>query len=172
MPTQTPPDHILAATPGLWSQAGQAHWVPVQGQSMQPFLQPGDEVWVAPGLTGVRRGDVVVLATPAGLLVHRLLRAEPWSQPQRLWTQGDSNRRPDAAASAVSCLGRVLAVRRGSSTVALDTPGWRASNRLIAFGLVAVNTLASMPGPWAPLGGLAAGAGWRLLRAFCRVAGR
>ena len=122
MPASPPPTHILNAAPSLWSQAGQAHWVPVQGQSMQPFLQPGDTVWVMPSPVTLRRGDVVVVQTTAGLLVHRLLRAEPWSRPQRLWTHGDNNRFPDPPARAENLLGRVITIRRRPGTLALDTP--------------------------------------------------
>ena len=139
---------------------------------MQPFLQPGDEAWVAPSPPEVRRGDVVVLRTAAGLLVHRLLRAEPWSQPERLWTQGDSNRLPDPPASAENLVGRVLTVRRRGGSLALDTPRWRASGWLIASGMLALNNLARQARPWGAPGRLAAGAGWRLLRLFCIVACR
>jgi|SRR5579859_5942840 len=172
MPTKSPPAHILAAAPSLWSAAGQGHWVPVQGPSMLPFLRPGDEVWLAPGPARLRRGDVVVLRTGTGLLVHRLLRAEPWSQPQRLWTHGDNNRQPDPAASAENLLGRVLTVRRRSKSLALDTPRWRALGWLIACGLVAVNRLTKLAKMWGPPGQLAAGSAWRLVRAFCIVACR
>ncbi len=167
--TDLPPAHILAAAPGLWSQAGQAHWVTVQGQSMQPFLRDGDEVWVAPNPAGLRRGEVVVLRPAGGLLVHRLLRAEPWPHPQRLWTQGDSNRLPDPPISSDSLLGRVVATRRRGRTTIIDTTRWRATGWLIAWGLIAVNKLDAGPG-W--LGGpsrLAGGAGRRALRLFYAV---
>jgi signal peptidase I len=172
MPTEPPPPHILAAAPGLWSEAGQGHWVPVQGPSMLPFLQPGDEMWVAPRPAKLRRGDVVVLMTPSGLLVHRLLRAEPWSQPQQLWTHGDNNRLPDPAASAEDLLGRVLTVRRRGRVLALDTPRWRACGWSIAIGLLVLNGLTTLAGSWGAPGRLAAGGCWRLLRVFRTVAGR
>jgi len=172
MTTEPPPAHILAAAPGLWSAAGQGHWVPVQGPSMLPFLQPGDDVWLAPAPAKLRRGDVLVLATPAGLVVHRLLRADSWAQPQRLWTQGDNNRLPDPPARAPALLGRVLAVRRGGDTLALDTPNWRARGALIALGLLALNGLTTLARPWGRPGWLAAGAGWRVLRLVRLVAGR
>src|SRR4051812_46708841 len=98
MSTNPPPAHVLNAVTRLWSQAGQSHWVAVQAQSMLPFLRPGNEVQVVAAPLPLRRGDLVVVRTASGLLVHRLLRAEPWSQPRRLWTQGDNNRQPDPPA--------------------------------------------------------------------------
>jgi len=172
MPTNLPPAHILKAATRLWSQAGQAHWVAVQGQSMHPFLHAGDEVMVTPGPAELRRGDVVVLKIPTGLMVHRLLRAEPWLQPQRLLTQGDNNRRPDPPSGADDLLGPVRAVRRPRGTLALDTPRWRVSGWLIASALAAVNGLDAWSGSWRVLGRLAAGAGWRLVRLFCLIACR
>ena len=172
MPTTLPPAHVLKGAARLWSQAGQAHWVAVEGQSMQPFLHPGDEVWVAPGPAELRRGDLVVLKTTTGLMVHRLLRAEPWLDAQRLWTQGDNNRRPDPPAGADDLLGPVLAVRRARGTLALDTPRWRVSGWLVASALAAVIGLRAWSGPWRFLGRLAAGVGWRLVRLFCLIACR
>jgi len=48
VPPDSIPAKVVEAAPRLWSQAGQAYWVPVTGGSMLPFLRPGDEVQVSP----------------------------------------------------------------------------------------------------------------------------
>ena len=166
MPAQPPtPADMVEAAASLWSRAGQQHWVPVAGNSMLPWLRPGDQLLVDHTAGPLRRGDVVVLRQGGGLLAHRLLRAEPWTRPQRLWTQGDHNRQPDAPVETGMLLGRAVAIQHGGRTVRLDGPRWRAVNWLVAVSLLGFDQLVQ-PGRLAWPRRALGRAGRRLLSGF------
>jgi len=70
----------------------------VQGQSMSPNLADGDTVVVAPAKAAdLRRGDVVLLRNPDGLLVHRVLTSD--STSGRFAVESDTGHSPDAPAT-------------------------------------------------------------------------
>ncbi|NJK80109.1 MAG: hypothetical protein HC914_09510 [Chloroflexaceae bacterium] len=74
-------------------QQGQSLVVRVQGNSMLPLLRPGDVVRVEPvSINGIRSGDVLLVAYPHTLLMHRLIAhtAHGWQ------TKGDNRSLPDA----------------------------------------------------------------------------
>jgi len=170
VPPDSIPAKVIEAAPRLWSQAGQAYWVPVTGGSMLPFLRPGDEVQVNPLPARLRRGDLVLLRGQGGLVVHRVL----WSRLQpgvaQVMTQGDHNRQPDAVTSADNLLGRVRALRRAGRTLAVDNRRWTAVGWLIASALLLLNHLSANTGHLAFVCRTLAGAGRRLLAVFRAVA--
>ncbi|NJL35113.1 MAG: hypothetical protein HC893_16245 [Chloroflexaceae bacterium] len=105
-------------------QQGQSLVVRVQGNSMLPLLRPGDVVRVEPvSINGIRSGDVLLVAYPHTLLMHRLIAhtAHGWQ------TKGDNRSLPDAPVPAPAIVGRVVAVQRQSHWHPLATPAtWRA----------------------------------------------
>jgi len=86
----------------------------VDGNSMRPLIRLGDRVEVvACKFSELRLGDVVMVASPNGLLIHRLLLVVPGSG--LLVTKGDALARLDPLISPDLLLGRVCSVQRESS---------------------------------------------------------
>ncbi len=107
----------LAAAATVWTVCGYRA-VYVGGGSMAPALVKGDFVVVRRGSSGVRQGDVVLVAKqgwPAGVL-HRVVAV---NTDDTLVLRGDANpiadrdpARPDAVMGVVACViptGRTLA---------------------------------------------------------------
>lgn len=87
----------------------------VQGASMRPLLEEGDEVWVEPiGPDGPRPGDVVAYRQGGKVVAHVLHFAIGRGPRQRLFLKGIANRRGDWPIGQERILGRVSTVlRRG-----------------------------------------------------------
>ncbi len=128
-PSPTPA--TLAAALAVWQHSGLRHQIPVQGSSMEPLLRHGDVVEVAHRPGPLRRGDVIVFKLGDSVVVHRLLRQDRGRT--RYLTRGDNRLDADPPVAAADVVGRVVAVRRGSRTVRLDTAFWRAAGSLIAW---------------------------------------
>ncbi len=85
----------------------------VQGRSMWPTLQPGDEIIVEPiSRDAIQRGDWIVLRAYNGLLVHRML---GFTKDGDLLTKGDGHRAPDPPWPLDAIVGRVCAVNRNGN---------------------------------------------------------
>ena len=85
----------------------------VNGQSMQPNLQDGDDVVVAPAsVAQLRRGDVVLARGEEQLKVHRVERID--AANGQVITRGDSGQENDEPTDHV--LGRVVAAERNGET--------------------------------------------------------
>jgi len=81
-------------------QRGYAVRFQVNGQSMQPNLNDGDTVVVAPeAVAELRRGDVVLARNAEGLRVHRVTRRN--SNSSNVTLQSDTGHAPDAPARHV-----------------------------------------------------------------------
>jgi len=82
----------------------------VRGRSMLPFIPSGAELVVGPCPAGeLARGDVAVVRTGAGVLVHRVDSAGADS----ITTQGDARVRADGPFPVAAVLGRVERVALG-----------------------------------------------------------
>ena len=83
--------------------------IPVTGTSMVPTLRPGDRCWVRLGpLERCRVGEIVVVHSPRGWVVHRVVgRWGRW-----LVTRGDARVRPDGCVSVDALVGVVVAIER------------------------------------------------------------
>lgn len=104
----------------LWSQTGEAHYLPVTGGSMHPMLRDGDLVLVEPS-NNVKVGDVVVFRHKDELITHRIL----WIKTNidgecTLRTKGDHVLSMDAPILDSELVGGV-AIRRGSRQIYLGT---------------------------------------------------
>lgn len=103
-------------------------WIPVQGASMSPFLQPGDEVgvrWLEPAAE-LRPGDIVIAREPdSGWLVHRVI--------GRWRLKGDSSFAFDSLTRS-QIWGKVIEVRSrgGARPLCADETDSRL-DRLIAY---------------------------------------
>ena len=117
----------------LWQQAGEQHWLPVQGASMLPLLHEGDEIQISHDLSAVRQGDILVFQKPDGLVAHRVVRIlkhTPGAYPYL--TKGDNCTHFDTPLKDEALLGRVTAIRRNGKVRDLSAPAWRIWNGLLA----------------------------------------
>jgi len=95
----------------------------VQGSSMQPNLQDGDDIRIARASAGeLRPGDVAFVETANGLRVHRVKQVTPES----ITTQGDTGLESDPHAPKI--LGRATSFSRDGWEYPLNT--WR--NRVLS----------------------------------------
>jgi hypothetical protein len=99
---------------------------------MLPLLREGDQVLVAHGHAGVRRGDVVVFRREGQMVAHRVLRVVDGETGPTFVTKGDNAPDLDPPLGADEIVGRVLAIRRGEWQMSLNTPAWRVLGLLIA----------------------------------------
>jgi signal peptidase I len=106
----------------------------VNGDSMAPFLQPGDSVLVAavaPAL--IERGDLILLRRAGEVVTHRVV-----AKSRDSWrTKGDNRHQLDPAIGCQEILGRVVAIERGSEIVPLRKGRRRTTKRVMGLiGLV------------------------------------
>jgi signal peptidase I len=91
----------------LLAREGSA-WVRAASCSMQPLIQPGDELLLSPLHSGAARPGMIVAYQRDGILiVHRLLQA----MSEALVTRGDALPTADAPVSARALVARVVAIR-------------------------------------------------------------
>jgi signal peptidase I len=136
-PGDVPADHraadTLKAVAELLSQTGEAHYIPLRGNSMLPLLRNGDQVLVTSGVDGIRTGDIVVFQRDREWIAHRVLRVERDGIDRvRLRTKGDHVMRLDTPLNVDSLVGKVLVARRNGQQMRLDTRSWRCFGRFIA----------------------------------------
>jgi len=103
------------------------------GRSMQPTIRDGEAITVAPvSLCEVRRGDILLYSTCAGLKAHRVVKTGISEEAGAYFiTRGDSSVETDAPVGAARVLGRVVSVERDGRTISLA--GRRAFIRQSVF---------------------------------------
>ena len=106
----------MSASPGFTAVCADLlrSGVPVRftasGHSMHPAIRDGETLCVEPYAPGrLRPGQVVLVLTPGGPLVHRLQRR---LRDGRLLLRGDALVNADAPCAPAACLGRVATVER------------------------------------------------------------
>jgi len=82
---------------------GRALRLVTQGHSMWPRLRDGQLVVVEPLVGPPRVGDVVLIATPSRLILHRVIR----SDARAIITKGDAAPRDDGPIPRAAILGRL-----------------------------------------------------------------
>ena len=127
-------DPVLDAVLNMWTQAGEKHYIPITGRSMFPLIRNGDQVLVAHGCAGIRRGDVIVFRHDGKLIAHRVVRISKNEAGHTFLTKGDNVLQFDPPLRANEIVGRVLAIKRGEQQMSLDTTIWRITGLLIAIG--------------------------------------
>ncbi|MCB9729902.1 MAG: S26 family signal peptidase [Deltaproteobacteria bacterium] len=111
------------------------------GYSMWPLIRPGRRVQVRPcGPRPLRRGDVVLIATPTDPVLHRVLAV----RADAILTKGDAVRHDDGWVPRRDVLGR-LDRRPWDGAVARASPGLA---RPLAIALVVWRTIFDRP--WGP----------------------
>ncbi|MCF6155444.1 MAG: signal peptidase I [Candidatus Brocadia sp.] len=133
---KTMQDAVLGAMLNVWCQTKEQHSISITGRSMFPLIREGDQVLVAHGCTGMRRGDVIVFRRRGTLIAHRVLSILRNDAGPIFVTKGDNVPQFDPPLSNNEIVGRVLAVKRGNRCMPLDTSAWR-----ILGWFIAVSTL-------------------------------
>lgn len=107
-------------------QTAQCHFG-VQGQSMAPTLQPGDEVIVErTSLEALHPGDLVLLRNGDQPLLHRFLGVRRRGGQRWLLTGGDQNRHLDPLWPEGALWGRAVAAHREDQSLPLPAGQWQA----------------------------------------------
>lgn len=116
------PSSIVA---NLYMQAlrqGQALWFTVASGSMRPLLAVGDDIYIEPACAHhLCIGDIAAFETPQGLMVHRIVQRRQQKTTIRLLQMADIDLYPGWIAEP-DVIGRVVAIRRGATTVNLRHP--------------------------------------------------
>jgi len=100
-----------------------------QGHSMWPRLRDGDVVVVEPLLGPPRVGDVVLIATPSRLILHRVIR----SDAHAIITKGDAAPRDDGPIPRDAILGRLGPRWDDSLCAAISRRSGRVGARALAL---------------------------------------
>ena len=99
----------------------------VDGASMQPNLNAGDDIIVAPAQPSeLHRGDVAVVQNLDGIRVHRVVRTA--STAEELLLRSDTSHESDPPASQV--FGKVISRRSGSRDESFQSPATSVVHRL------------------------------------------
>lgn len=133
---KTMQDAVLGAVLNVWGQTKEQHYISINGRSMFPLIREGDQVLVAHGCTGMRRGDVIVFRLRGTLIAHRVLNIFESDVGPIFVTKGDNVSQFDPPLSDNEIVGRILAVKRGNRCMPLDTVIWK-----ILGWFIAVSTL-------------------------------
>ena len=120
----------LAVAMQIWGERGERVRCELEGDCMVPQLRPGDELEIRLGGAEPHLGDVVMVATPRGRLVQRIVcmkreagRCMVLLKPDRRWEFHPWT-------PAADLLGAVISVRRGGRMRRLDT--WPARCAAVA----------------------------------------
>jgi signal peptidase I len=110
------------------------------GQSMIPFLRPGEKVQLTPiGIAQIVRGDLVAFQKQDYLVIHRVHDIILCDGSINLVTKGDSNLNPDEHIDEVKYLAKVTAIFRRNQ--------WRelTSNSIHSRAVLFFGKLYSLP---------------------------
>ncbi|MEM7114738.1 MAG: radical SAM protein [Chloroflexota bacterium] len=100
--------------------------VSFHGRSMEPFLQDGDELKIAPvAWEAIRLGDIVTFALEDKFPTLRVVE----KRGNKMWLIGDNWPRRKFVAWREHLLGKVIARIRDGKTLTSDTATWRNNNR-------------------------------------------
>ena len=130
------PQEILDTAITLWRHSADRHSLPIEGNSMLPLIRDGDCVAIESGVDQVRRGQIIVFLQGDGLVAHRFLSKVPGKGKMMFLTKGDNISRLDPMVPEEEVVGRVVAIRRGSKIMSLDTLAWQVAGLAIATVLL------------------------------------
>ncbi len=118
----------VAAAIRAWRRSGGPLLIAVNGRSMEPLLRPGDLIAIEPAqLPSLKPGAIVVVQDGAGLLTHRLIRAE--GATLLLW--GDGLPGPDPPLAAAGLVGVAIARERSGRRLQLTGRLWSSLGSML-----------------------------------------
>ncbi|HEY2460910.1 MAG TPA: signal peptidase I [Candidatus Acidoferrum sp.] len=122
----------------------------VRGNSMLPWLRPGDIVVVKRAeLNSVERGDVVLFRAENRTIVHRIVATHGSQESAKLFVKGDACADADGFIASRHLLGRMVRLYRGGRRIDFQSPRRMAFAKLIAL-------LSLYSNAWLPLARFAA----------------
>lgn len=108
-------------------------WLSVNGDSMTPLLQQGDQVLVEFNPEHLRLGEIVLVQRKTELVTHRLLEISYSSDGESAFlTKGDNRVNTDPVINKAHLIGKVIAVKRNSRELWLNTRTWQIINWLLS----------------------------------------
>ncbi len=130
--TETEPaaEACLAVALQIWGERGEHVTCELEGDCMTPRLQPGDELEIRLGAHVPHLGDIVMVATPRGRLVQRIVRMTHRNGRRMVLLKPDRRWEFHPWTPADDLLGTVTGVRRNGRIRRLDT--WPARCAAVA----------------------------------------
>lgn len=101
----------------------------VSGNSMAPFLKPGDRIEVHTAAAySLKQGDVVMLKREKDCVTHRIVHLKP----PYIKLKGDNIRNFDPPFQPEDLLGVVRRIEKNGKSITISSPAWERKNRRIA----------------------------------------
>ncbi len=123
-------DEVARAALAAWARAGSTITLPVEGDSMWPLLQAGDQVVIAPGRAPLRMGQPLAYRSAGRVVIHRLLRQQ---DADVLIVGGDNRPHADPPVSCEAVIGPAVAVRTPAGAFSLESGRARWLGRGLAL---------------------------------------
>lgn len=107
---------------GLLAEGADCVSIPVSGDSMRPFLRPGDTAFLVLPERTVRKGDVLLYCRPNGqYILHRVVKI---GKDGTLWMMGDAQRSPEPMRPGYRIRARVTYILRGGKKIRKNSLFW------------------------------------------------
>jgi signal peptidase I len=120
-------------------KAGKNTWLVVNGESMIPFLKPGDKVLAEScAFSQLKKGDIILFSLEDTFFTHRIIRMKE----DALQTKGDHILIADPWIKTRQIAGKIVRVDKGTYFWDLRETKWRLLNNLIGWlhqGAVIIN---------------------------------
>lgn len=109
-------------------KAGKNTWLVVSGESMIPFLKPGDKVLAEScAFSQLKKGDIILFSHEDSFFTHRIIRMKE----DALQTKGDHIPIADPWIKMRQIAGKIVKVDKGTYIWDLRERKWRLLNNLI-----------------------------------------
>lgn len=109
---------------------GEQVWIPVVGNSMEPFLKEKDEVLLQEATgAGIHVGDVVLARWSQRYVLHRVIR----KKADLLWLVGDNNLVQIEKVAATDLIARMSEARRAGRLLSASRPLQRSLGLLWCY---------------------------------------
>ena len=104
------------------------------GQSMSPFIKPGDVLEVRPAsFKDILSGDIAVFECGSSLCAHRLISKRSTKEGLILLTKSDHSFTADPPVKYESLLGKVALIQKKTKVLNLESFFWKLINRTLGI---------------------------------------
>ncbi len=127
------PERLAGPVLELLTEAGRRPRIRMRGQSMRPFIEPGDELVIEPGPESFRLGDVVLYRHDGRSIVHRVVGWRRSGLERLVVVKGDRALGFDPPIAEERIFGRVVERLDATGSTDYRSSSWRILNRLAAL---------------------------------------
>jgi len=112
MGNQAPGPEVWLGLGRLLERHGRTSEITVHGRSMGALFAEPTRVVVQHGISGLRRGDIIVYLLGGAAVAHRVLAVRRERGMRTFLAMGDANYQPDPPVPEAAVVGKVLAIAR------------------------------------------------------------